>query len=250
MSDGGETVSEPEPSSPVQLLLAVQDEDLRIDQLAYRLSHLPPRLALDALATEERQMAAERRRIATERVTLDEQLARLEEEVAECDERTAAIERRLKTADAGSFRDQEAMSVELAAIAARKVRLEEDEFSVLELLEPLEQALQVVEATEEQIDERRGALSAQLVVEEAELAAERAAAVERRTLGAAAVPTELRTEYERIRSRLGGIGVARVLHGTCAGCNLSLSSTELDHIRHGGHEDLFHCEQCGRILAP
>ena len=64
------------------------------------------------------------------------------------------------------------------------------------------------------------------------------------------MPGELRTEYERLRARLGGIGVARIIHGTCSGCNLSLSSTELDHIRHGGVTDIFHCEQCGRILAP
>jgi hypothetical protein len=250
MSDGGETTAEPSVPTPVVLLLAVQDEDLLLDQLAYRLAHLGPRLRLDELANEERQLLGERRRVAAERVSLDEQLVRFENEVAECDERAAAIERRLKTADAGSFRDQEAMAVELASIAARKLRLEEEEFGVLELLEPLEAAIEVVEATELEIDDVRATMSTLLVAEEAELAAERTAAVERRSAAAAVVPPELRTEYERIRSRLGGIGIARVVHGTCSGCNLSLSSTELDHIRRAGEQELFHCEQCGRILAP
>ena len=158
--------------APVALLLAVQDAgiDLLIDQLAYRLTHLPSRLRLDELAAEERRLLGERRRIANERLPLDEQLARLEDEVAECDDRTAAIERRLRTADAGSFRDQEAMSVEIASIAIRKTKLEDEELTVLELLEPLDQAIAAVEEAERGIDEARETTTAELAVEEAELA--------------------------------------------------------------------------------
>ena len=56
-------------------------------------------------------------------------------------------------------------------------------------------------------------------------------------------------EYERLRARLGGIGAAHVVHGACSGCNLALSSTELDHLRHAASGTISHCEQCGRILV-
>ena len=63
------------------------------------------------------------------------------------------------------------------------------------------------------------------------------------------VVLELLAEYERLRARLGGIGAARLEHGTCMGCRMKLPATELDRIKHQSPDELVHCDQCGRILV-
>jgi predicted nucleic acid-binding Zn-ribbon protein len=50
--------------------------------------------------------------------------------------------------------------------------------------------------------------------------------------------------YEQIRSRKG-TAVARVEQGTCRGCQIALTTTELQQARGGG---LVRCGSCGRIL--
>jgi len=253
VSDAAETAAvgpESVGPKPTELLLALQDEDLHIDQLAYRLAHHPSRIALTELAETDRKLLVERRRIESGRSGLDASLARLESEVAECDSRIAAIERRLRTADSGSFRDQGAMATEIDSLARKKRELEDEELAVMESLEPLDTELSAITAREDELVAERAALEESLAAAEAEIMAERTASVERRGAAAARVPSGLLSEYERLRSRLAGVGAARLVHGTCSGCNLGLSATELDRIRHGGPDDIFHCEQCGRILVP
>ena len=253
MSDPVQQAGDDSPDSglaPLERLVELQDEDIHIDQLAYRLSHHPARLGLVALAETDRKLLGERRRIESDKSGLDESLQRLENEVAESDARVAAIERRLRAADSGSFRDQGAMAGEIDSVARRKHELEDEELAVMESLEPLEQELDAIVAREQSLGEERVALEEALAAAEAEILAGRTVAVERRGKLAARVPALLLAEYERLRSRLGGVGAARLVHGTCSGCNLGLSASELDRIRHGGPDEVFHCEQCGRILVP
>jgi uncharacterized protein len=235
--------------APTGLLLVLQDLDIHIDQLAYRLAHHPARLALAELVETDRSLLAERRRNDADRSGLDDSLRRLETEVADCDSRIAAIERRLRTADAGSFRDQGAMATEIDSLMRRKRELEDEELQVMEALEPMDEVLRTITEREQSIGEQRLGLEEALAAAEAEIMTERSAAVDQRSEAAQKVPAPLLAEYERLRSRLGGIGAARLVHGTCSGCNLGLSATELDRIRPGSPDAVFHCEQCGRILV-
>jgi uncharacterized protein len=96
-------------------------------------------------------------------------------------------------------------------------------------------------------------LAAQLVEAiagaEAEIDDEVARETEARSAAASSVPDDLLAEYERLRTRLGGIGAAKLEHGTCMGCRMKLPATELDRIKHQSPDDLVHCDQCGRILV-
>ena len=52
-----------------------------------------------------------------------------------------------------------------------------------------------------------------------------------------------------LRSRLGGVAVARLVGKTCQGCHLQLSAVEIDRIRRLDVDELVHCEACGRLLV-
>ena len=70
-----------------------------------------------------------------------------------------------------------------------------------------------------------------------------------RAASASSVSSELLDNYEKLRSRLGDSGVARLEHGTCMGCHMKMPATELDRIRHQPPDVIVYCEQCGRILV-
>ena len=62
-------------------------------------------------------------------------------------------------------------------------------------------------------------------------------------------PSELAQRYEVLRSRLGGVGAARLVGDRCDGCHLTLSSVEVERIRRLPPEEFATCAQCDRILV-
>ena len=77
----------------------------------------------------------------------------------------------------------------------------------------------VIERLEAAITEAEAAIGAQLTEEQAA-----------RETDAASVPEALRSTYEGLRRRLGGIGAARLEHGSCTGCHLAIPAQELARI--------------------
>ena len=232
----------------LEAVLALQDLDVRLQQLRHRRDHLPEREAvakvdadLSALRAEHAALEAERARLAGERDAFDG-------EAAAAGARVAAIEARLRSGAAGSFRDQEAMAAEIASLSRRRRELEDHELEVMEQLEPIELAFAALSARRSALDADREAAVAALSSAATAVAAELASAEAERPPLADALEADLRRTYDALAARLGGVAVARVVHGTCEGCRLSLSAAELDQLRHGGSGRL-RCEQCGRILV-
>jgi len=58
------------------------------------------------------------------------------------------------------------------------------------------------------------------------------------------IPPQVLQQYERIKMQKG-IAVARVSHGSCGGCRINLSTSQLQRVR---NEPLERCANCGRIL--
>lgn len=236
-------------TNPLVLLLALQDADLHADQLAHHIEHHPVRIEQRAL--EARRVELGKRRLdldATASVFRTRQ-AELEMEIAAIDHRVLTIEARMRSMAAGSFRDQEAMVTEIESLQSRKSELEDEELAAMESLEPIDADITYLDAEDDvlagQVAEKGEALQEAVVGLDIELTSLR----EARPLLASNLPPALLEEYERLRTRLGGIGAARVVRGSCSGCNLSLASTELDHLRHAPSGTVSHCEQCGRILV-
>ncbi len=85
---------------------------------------------------------------------------------------------------------------------------------------------------------------------EATIDSELAANVAEREGLAEGLPGELLATYERLRTRLGGVAVARLEGGHCLGCHLALPATEVDAFRRAATGTVFIHEECGRILVP
>jgi predicted nucleic acid-binding Zn-ribbon protein len=111
---------------------------------------------------------------------------------------------------------------------------------LLDEREPLDARIGELGAELARLADDREAAAAKLAEAESVVDAELAGLAARRQEAAASVPAELLATYERLRTRLGGVGVARVVGNHCDGCHLALSADG----------EVYMCEQCSRILVP
>ena len=100
-----------------------------------------------------------------------------------------------------------------------------------------------------ELDSRLDALTSEMDAARSELDGELAALERDRAVAAGAVPDEVLVAYESTRSRLGGVGAARLLGNRCEGCHLEIPSAELEALRHAPEDALVLCPECDRILV-
>jgi predicted nucleic acid-binding Zn-ribbon protein len=228
-------------------LLALQDLDAAYDQLLVRRGRLPEREQFNTLKARRSELAARCQARQTELDTASARQAGLEAELAACDKKDATLTARLRTLVVP--REAEAVQAELHALAVRRSGLEDDALACMDQVE----ALTIAQAADDEaavaLDAELADAAAALARAEAEVDAAREDLAARRTALAPTVPAELLDRYERLRTHFGGVAVARLEGGRCAGCHLSLPAIELDRIRRLPPDEIVECEQCGRLLV-
>lgn len=236
--------------NPLGQLLVVQDLDTSGDQLRHRRAHLAERVEL---AGVEQEMAAVRADLAgadSERQALGERQRVAEEELAATETRSGAVTRRLFGGEVSASRDLQAMSGELDQLKSRASALEDAVLEVMEAREPLDARSAELRRQLDDLERRQAELVVRAESVEAAIDAELAELTTRREAAARPVPEALLATYERLRSRLGGVGMARLDGARCGGCHLTLPAAELETVRHLPGGQVYQCEQCSRILVP
>lgn len=232
-----------------ELLLSVQELDTHLDQLAHRRQTLPVRTTLaemeDRIAAVDRQLEDVDRR----RADLDREQRRLEDEIASFQARVAQADKQLYSGTTNNPRELQALQDDIASLQRRISKLEDDELEIMELAEPVDAERANLLGGRTALDEQALGLRVELAEVEANIDAEQASVREQREKAAVAVDEALWPEYDRLRSRLGGIAIARLVGATCQGCHLGLSAVEVDRIRHLSLDEAVHCEECGRLLV-
>jgi len=229
-------------------LLDLQDQDLTIDRLGYRRAHLAERADLAGAEASHERLATEIAGLAGTLTGVRARESGLEDEVAATTARITSLERRSDPST--SYRDQQAIAEEVASLSQRQRDLEDQVLVLMEEREALEEALEPLNASSAELEREKMALRDSLAEREAALDVELEAARARRQQIAAEVAPSLLGIYERLRSRLEGIGAARVSDGSCGGCHLKLPASEVARLRHLEGDALIFCDQCGRILVP
>jgi predicted nucleic acid-binding Zn-ribbon protein len=235
--------------APLDILLEVQERDTTLDQLAHRRATLPARAELAAVEGRLADLADRSARAEADRRALSERQGRLESDIAAVARRIHDVEGRMYSGEVSASRELMAMSEEVESLNRRRRELEEMAFEAMAAGEPVDAQLARLAAQRTAAETDAERLLGVIREAEAEIDAEAAAEAEARTALAAKLPEELTQRYERLRVRLGGIGAARLEHGSCGGCHLALPAVELDHIRRAPPEAVITCDQCGRILV-
>ena len=173
------------------------------------------------------------------------ELARIESDVAVVDARRARDASRLQTVS--SPKDAQGLESELASLARRKNDLEDAELEVMERLEQADSAAADLEREVSETNAEGTRLSTEAKAAVAESTHALDAAARDRTSIAQALPAELVTFYDRLAARNSGAALLR--RGTCEGCRMVLSGTDLGVIRQAAPDAVMTCPECGCILV-
>jgi uncharacterized protein len=230
-------------------LLLVQDLDTSLDQHHRRRAGLQERAELAALdarlatARQRRDAASERR----DQVAARQEV--LERDLGAAETRRAQINKRLYGGEVSATRELQAMAAEVETLTTRASGLEELVYQVMEEREPFDAEVAEIDREMEYVLGTRAEVEVRLDAAETEIDAEIEQVTAQRAEAVASIPADLLAAYERLRTRLGGVGAARLVGSRCGGCHLTLPATELDRLRRGGPDALVFCDQCGRILV-
>ncbi|MET0324481.1 MAG: C4-type zinc ribbon domain-containing protein [Ilumatobacteraceae bacterium] len=229
-------------------LLELQRIDTTTDQLTHRRAHLPERAASTEASGQLRANRQRRAAAVARDGELEQAIGGLERDGEALTTHRTRLEAQLKTVIAP--REAEALMHELATIAERRDALDDQELGFLDEqselageVARLDDAVPELEAAATAAAATLAAAEASITAELTELATERAGLVG--GLDAAALE-----RYEFLRSRLGGVAVAKLDGSRCSGCHLDLSRSELDAVKHVGAGEFADCPQCGRLLVP
>ena len=248
MTDAADEGPEGSPT-PLERLLAVQEQDTITDQLVHRRAHLPERAALDeheaVVATIETEQSSRQARHAE----LAASIERLQAEVAALEARIAEVTRTMHSGAVTVPRELQALQHEQESLRRRQDHLETEELEIMEELDPLTEELAGLGGRLEALSAEGERLGQVLLQAEADLEEELTVAGDRRREAAAGVDDDLLATYEDLRGRLGGVAVARLVGSVCGGCHLGLSAVEMDRIKKQPPDALVQCDECGRLLV-
>jgi uncharacterized protein len=237
------------PVTEQRTLLELQAHDSEIDRLHHRRGSLPELVRLaqlgEALATIE-QLSAERQGSLA---TIQREQSRLEDEIDMIADKARSEEARAASGRVTSPKELTAIQEEVAGLKRRQGALEDELLEKMEQRETLEAELAELAirhdgftADQAEVTKARDAALAEI---DRELDVELAA----RDDLAPRINDGLRTLYDQIRTRQGGIGAAALLGTTCQGCRVSISPVELAAIRKQPVDAVKRCENCRRILV-
>ncbi len=231
---------------PITDLLALQDHDILLDQARHRRGHLPEAATAAQLDQARQALAARRATLAADQARLNGEQESLEGDIEMSRAKQVELAKRLSATSVP--REAQTLQHEIETAHARQTELEDRELELMEALEP-------IDAEAADLDVRLTTLAEQLTVAHAELAA-REAEVDAELAGlvAAREPLvaaagDLVETYEKTRAHMGGVAVARVAHGTCDGCHMQISSSEVQRLRQLPPGEVAECENCGRMLV-
>lgn len=236
-------------ANDLEALLVLQDLDTHIDQELHRKAHLPERSALAELERLIGQARAARSAVASELGEVASRQDAAERELKATEDRVVQVNRRLYGGTVSASRELQAMAEDVEGLKKRASELEDKALGLMEEREPFDSKLASLDGKLAELEERQGDVLERLSAAETEVDAAIAGLGAQHGAAVAAVPQPLLVAYDRLRSRLGGVAVARLVGGRCDGCHLSLPAMELDRIRHQSASSLETCEQCGRILV-
>ena len=227
----------------------MQEHDTAADRLRHRRRTLPE---LAELAGVEEALAVLEQARAEASGRRDEVARRqraLEDELASTEAKIGQIEKRMYSGVVSAPRELQAMQADVESLRRRRSTLEDGVLEAMGEHEPLDEEVSTLDRERERLDQEGARLRAAVAETQVAIDAELAAEERGRADAAAGVPEDLMGRYERLRTRLDGIGAAPLVGGRCGGCHLSLPATEVDRIRREPPDALITCEQCGRILV-
>ncbi len=226
-------------------LLDVADLDRRIAQAEHRRTHPAQAARINELAALRQEQLRELTARTGVRDDAQSELRRIESDVQLAEQRRTRDADRL--AQATSSKDAQALEHEIATLAQRLSGLEDLQLEAMAALEEAEASLAEQQELIDRTTTEGRELTAQAKAGIAASAGEGEQAARDRGAIVAGLPADLVADYERRAARTAGAALLR--RATCEGCQIMLSSTDLNAIRQLPANAVASCPECGCILV-
>jgi hypothetical protein len=145
-------------------------------------------------------------------------------------------------------RELSALERKIEELDRRKGTLEEEILGLYEIADALRQAEAEARQHAAELVARAKRVRAEYQTRHAELVAEQAKLSASRAELAAPIPEALLAQYDRLRAKNQGVGIAAIVSGACGCCHTQTPGEALALAKHGMH--LVRCESCSAILVP
>jgi predicted nucleic acid-binding Zn-ribbon protein len=234
-------------SEDLSRLLSLQEADDAVRRLQHRLAGLAEQTEVDELSAQDATLAtgdAELRE-RLDRALRDQR--QVEGEIDALTQRREEEQRRLYDGSLTSAREVQAAEAEIASTRRRTGEHEEQLLEILEVVEGLEAQLADLRTVRDRLAERLTEATARRDAAAQDLIVRIAEAQVLRDPIAAALPDELRSQYEEAAVRGGGTGVGVLKDYACSACRITFPMTEIDALLSG--PPLTRCTQCKRLLV-
>lgn len=227
-------------------LYALQEVDTGSDQLRYRRDHLQElagaqQARADLIAWESAAAALLARRSEFEAL-----ITASESESAAIDAHRSRLSAQLSTVIA--VREAEALQSEIRTLTGRREELDDAALGAMESLGVIEEEILAHAGRESSLRDALGWADGELSRAQGDIDGQLAELSARYADLRSAIPAEVLTHYDRLRSQLG-VAVARLAGRRCEGCHMDLSPMEVDAIKATPQNAVAECPQCTRMLV-
>ena len=229
-------------------LLELADLDTALARLDHRRRVLPEIAEIDRLTARTAEVKDAITLAETELSDLSREQTRAERDVEQVRTRIDRDTERLDGGKVSSAKELESLQSEVASLRKRQGDLEEVVLDLMERREAAQSRRDEATAAAETVAAEEGEATARRDAALADIAEHESKAGDARTSVASGVPDELLALYDRVRAQVGGRAAAMLRRGKGEGCNVSLSTVELNEIRAAAPDEVMRHEECRRIL--
>jgi uncharacterized protein len=230
-------------------LLDLAEIDAELTRLEHRRRSLPEHEVLTALEQRDRELRDELATLDAREGDLRREQAKAETDVEQVRTRIDRDRVRLEAGQVSSPRELENLQSEIESLNHRQSDLEEVVLDVMERREGAQSRQAAVTAERTEIAADAAAAQERRDAALAEIGEQAGKAADRRVAVVADEPADLIDLYERLRASHNGVGAAALRRGRCEGCHLSINTVDLNDIRAAAQDEVLRCEECRRILV-
>ncbi len=234
-------------SAELDALLELQDLDSQIRRLRHQLASLEEQQLLDEAEGRVEQLNEHHDDTKLDLDRAGAEQRQLEREIDVLTQRRDAEKSKLYDGTVTNAREMRSVEAEIETTVRR---LDEHEELLLEVLERVEQLEAQLAALADEIaseQDRVSALAQARDTAAASLLAQLAELEVSRDHQAGDIDADLRTRYETVVERTGGVGIGQLDGQACSACRVELSMADVNELLTGPR--LTTCPQCRRLLV-
>lgn len=224
-------------------LIALQETDLELDKALARLGEIEESLAEPEELAQAREALEERTGAVRGLKAQQKDLELADDEVRD---HAAEVERKLYGGAVKNPKELQDLDADLKSLKALLKKRDDDLLALLEQVEAAEAEEADARAAVESLEADWKRSCNELLAERAQLEPRVETLRGQRESQSRRVERNILQLYDLVRSRRGGVAVARVERGMCQGCRISLPMSVMQRLRSGG--GLIQCVSCERIL--